>query len=117
MYSPRIVLEKLARFKAKYGWMPVEHSIEEIDRVNAHMKTLYRKDAKGDLIFDDAQLTSSFGAVDSERACDVHDSVLNTMSRATTTSRPRTEFSGSVSAAASECFSMSFRTWKIKVSR
>jgi hypothetical protein len=57
MYSPRIVLEKLARFKAKYGWTPVEHSIEEIDRVNAHMKTLYRKDAKGDLIFDDSQLT------------------------------------------------------------
>ena len=57
MYSPRIVLEKLARFKAKYGWMPVEHSIEEIDRINAHMKTLYRKDGKGDTVFDDEQLT------------------------------------------------------------
>ena len=69
MYSPRIVLEKLARFKAKYGWMPVEHSIEEIDRVNAHMKTLYRKDRKGDLVFDDAQLTAPLARwIQNERA-------------------------------------------------
>jgi hypothetical protein len=58
MYSPRLVLEKLSRFTAKYGWTPVEHSIEEIDKVNEWMKSLYTTDKKGDLIFDDAQLTA-----------------------------------------------------------
>jgi hypothetical protein len=69
MYSPRVVLEKLARFKAKYGWMPVEHSIEEVDRVNAHMKTLYHTDKKGDTVFDDAQLTAPLAQwIKNERA-------------------------------------------------
>jgi len=56
MYSPKVVEQKLARFKKKYSWEPVEHSLVEIDKVNAHMKTLYEKDSKGDIIFDDSKL-------------------------------------------------------------
>lgn len=69
MYCQRLILEKLARFKAKYGWLPVEHSIEEIDRVNDHMKTLYFTDKKGDLVFDDSQLTKPLKRwIENERA-------------------------------------------------
>lgn len=57
MYSRRIVLEKLARFKAHYGWTPVPHSIEQIDEINAYMQTLYKREKNGDLVFDDAQMT------------------------------------------------------------
>lgn len=38
--------------------MPVEHSIDEVEKVNAHFKTLYKTDPKSkDVIFDDDQLT------------------------------------------------------------
>lgn len=69
MYCQRVILEKLARFQAKYGWTPVEHSIEEVDRVNAHMKTLYHTDKKGDVVFDDSQLTKQLKRwIENERA-------------------------------------------------
>jgi hypothetical protein len=57
MYCERVILEKLARFKAKYSWLPVEHSIEEVDKVNAHFRELYVTDKKGELVFDDEKLT------------------------------------------------------------
>jgi hypothetical protein len=57
MYSESRVLEKLVRFKEKYHWVPVEHSVEEVDKVNAHFKTLYKRDNKGDLYFDDDSWT------------------------------------------------------------
>lgn len=69
MYAERIILEKLARFKAKYGWLPVEHSLEEVDRVNEHMKTLYTTNSKGDVEFDDSQLTKNLKRwIENERA-------------------------------------------------
>src|SRR6185437_109535 len=57
MYSRRVVLEKLARFKAKYGWMPVPHSIVQIEEIAAYMQTLYRREKNGDLVFDDDKMT------------------------------------------------------------
>lgn len=57
MFSEQGVLEALARFKDKYKWVPTEHSVDEVDRVNAHFKTLYHTQNNGDVFFDDSQLT------------------------------------------------------------
>jgi hypothetical protein len=69
MFSERKVLEKLARFKERYGWMPVEHSLEEVDKVNAYFKTLYTRDESGEEVFDDSQWTPKLKRwVENERA-------------------------------------------------
>src|SRR5271170_2579569 len=54
MYSEQKVLEKLARFKERYKWVPTEHSIDEIDRVNEHIKSLGVRDKNGDTVWDDS---------------------------------------------------------------
>lgn len=57
MYSEQKVLEKLARFKEKYGWLPVEHSVEEVDRMNAYFKQLCTTGSDGEEYFDDDSWT------------------------------------------------------------
>lgn len=69
MYAESIVLEKLARFKAKYGWLPVEHSIDEVDKVNAHFQELYSTGPDGAQYFDDRNWTPRLKRwVENERA-------------------------------------------------
>jgi hypothetical protein len=57
MYSERRILEKLDRFTKKYGWTPVRHSIEEVEKVNAYFKTLNTIGKDGAAYFDDEQWT------------------------------------------------------------
>jgi len=57
MYSESKVIEKCARFKERYGWGLVHHSVEEVDRFNAGLKKLEKVDPKGGSYFDDALLT------------------------------------------------------------
>ncbi len=54
MYSERVILEKLARFKKKYGWVPTEHSVEDVEKINRHIESLAVKDSHGDLVWDDS---------------------------------------------------------------
>ena len=69
MYCARVVVEKLARFTAKYGWTPVEHSIEDVEKVNQYIRSFGRKDKKGDLVYDDAEFPKSlFQWIQNERA-------------------------------------------------
>ena len=53
MFSETKVLEKLSRFKEKYGWIPQPHSVDEVDRVSAYIKSFGVKDAKGDTNYND----------------------------------------------------------------
>jgi len=57
MFSEAKVLEKLSRFKERYGWLPIEHSIEEVDKVNRYFESLYSTGSDGDTYFDDAKWT------------------------------------------------------------
>ena len=69
MFSERKVLEKLARFKAKYGWLPVEHSVEEVERVNVRFRELCTTGPNGDVYFDDDNWNSKLRRwVENERA-------------------------------------------------
>ena len=58
MYAESKVLEKLARFRDKYGWIPSYHSVEEVDKVTAHIQSLAEKDSNGDLVWDDSTFSS-----------------------------------------------------------
>lgn len=42
------------RFEAKYKWRPVEHSIEQVDKVNRYIESLGVKNSKGDVVWDDS---------------------------------------------------------------
>jgi len=69
MYAESKILEKLDRFKEKYGWMPEQHSVEEVDRVNDFFKSLYVLDKNGEEYFDDSQWTPRLKRwVENERA-------------------------------------------------
>jgi hypothetical protein len=69
VFSERKVLEKLARFKSKYGWAPVEHSVEEVEKVNRYFRELCETDSKGDTLFDDRHWTKQLRRwVENERA-------------------------------------------------
>lgn len=57
MYAQGVILDKLARFKAKYGWTPVEHSIEEIESAIAYMRSLEETGKDGARYFDDSKWT------------------------------------------------------------
>lgn len=54
MFSESKVLEKLARFKEAYKWTPQPHSVEEVDRVTAWIKSFGIRDNKGDINYDDS---------------------------------------------------------------
>lgn len=69
MYSEQKVAEKCHRFKEKYGWGLVPHSVEEVDRFNAGLKKLEKVDSKGSTYFDDSLLTASMKRfIQNERA-------------------------------------------------
>lgn len=52
MYSPKIINRKLMRFQEKFGWTPIEHTIEEVERASAFIQSLCTTDARGNLEFD-----------------------------------------------------------------
>lgn len=69
MYAQSRVLEKMSRFKDKYGWLPEYHSIEEVDKVNEYFTTLYTKGSDGEEYFDDKSWTPKLKRwVENERA-------------------------------------------------
>lgn len=69
MYSEDKVGEKCERFRAKYGWGLTPHSPEEVDRFNAGLKKLEKRDAKGNGYFDDSLLTPAmYRFIQNERA-------------------------------------------------
>jgi hypothetical protein len=57
MYARAIIDDKLSEFRKKYGWLPEEHSVEEIDLFNKKLESRYVRDKHGDQVFDDSQLT------------------------------------------------------------
>lgn len=68
MYSEKVILAKLARFKAKYGWMPEQHSISEVIEMNAYIKSLNEIGKDGYPYFDEAKLTPALKRwIDNER--------------------------------------------------
>lgn len=56
MFSERIILEKLARFTAKYGWTPQPNSMETIEKAKAFILSLCETTEKG-TFFDDSKWT------------------------------------------------------------
>jgi hypothetical protein len=38
MFSEAVINRKLAAFKERYGWLPVEHSVSDVDKMVAHLK-------------------------------------------------------------------------------
>lgn len=58
MFAPEVVAEKIANFKAEFGWAPIEHSIEEVDQWSARLKEVFQIDSKGN-IFQQRPLTKA----------------------------------------------------------
>jgi hypothetical protein len=57
VFSEKVILEKLANFTEQYGWTPVRHSIEEIEKASAYIQSLLTTDARGDFYFDNENWT------------------------------------------------------------
>jgi hypothetical protein len=57
MFSEKVILQKLARFTDKFGWTPIRHSLDEIERAKAEIMSLCQRNDKGELYFDDRSYT------------------------------------------------------------
>lgn len=69
MYSEKIILQKLERFQAKYGWLPIRHSLSDVIEMNAYIKSLNEIGKDGLPYFDEAKLTPKLKRwIDNERA-------------------------------------------------
>ncbi len=69
MFAEAIVLAKLAKFRAKYGWVPKRHSIREVEAATAYIESLYATNAKGETFIDTSKWTQNLSRfVENERA-------------------------------------------------
>lgn len=69
MYSERIILAKLARFQARYGWTPQPHTVEQVIEMNSYIKSLNDIGKDGRVYFDEAKLTPQLKRwIENERA-------------------------------------------------
>src|ERR1700754_1424706 len=53
MFSEKVITQKLLRFKEKYSWTPVRHTLAEIEKAKEYILSLCETDAKGAMFFDD----------------------------------------------------------------
>jgi hypothetical protein len=57
MFSPRVIDDKLRAFRNRFGWLPVRHSIAEIDKASDFIQSKLQTNADGALVFDDKNWT------------------------------------------------------------
>jgi hypothetical protein len=50
LFAPEIVQQKLNGFESEFGWRPVEHSIEEVDKWKRRLEKVFEVRTNGDII-------------------------------------------------------------------